>query len=75
MRIRSDVLRQVIRAAVAQGFVNDETSRHPALVCPVCGHREIYTQSGRQVNHEIRGKISRLRKHGLMFKGLGGKHA
>lgn len=74
LRVRSDRLRKVIKAAVSQGFVPESGGSHPALVCPVCGHREIYTASGKQHEHEIKKKIVRLRKHGLIFEGRGGDH-
>ncbi len=73
--IRSDKLRSVVKAAKAQGFEHDKTGNHPALVCPMCGHREVYTASGVMKHHEMRAKISRLRKHGLWFEGVGGEHA
>lgn len=73
--IRSDFLRSVIKAAVAQDFTVDPGGRHPALVCPVCGHHETITTSGQMRHHEAKDKISRLRKHGLVWKGQGGIHA
>lgn len=74
VKIRSDRLRQIVSAAVDQGFTVEHGTRHPALICPVCGHHEIITTSGRQLHHEIRNKISRLRRHGLVFEGRGGEH-
>jgi hypothetical protein len=72
---RSDFLREITREAVKQGFTLDTTGRHPALICPVCGHSEIITGSGQQRFHESRNKAARLRRHGLVWKGRGGQHA
>lgn len=73
--IRSDFLRQVVKAAQEQNFTVDYGGKHPALVCPVCGHPEVITTTGKQRHHEARNKICRLRKHGLIWKGIGGTHA
>lgn len=71
---RSDLLREVVRTALDDGWELVRGSTHPKLVCPVCGHAEIVTQSGRQCRHEIRNKVSRLRKHGLTWRGQPGAH-
>ena len=73
--IRSDFLRAVVKAAVSQDFTIDHGGKHPALVCPVCGHHETITTTGQQRHHEAKSKITRLRKHGLVWKGQGGQHA
>jgi predicted RNA-binding Zn-ribbon protein involved in translation (DUF1610 family) len=72
--IRSDLLRQVVRTALDAGFELNPRGSHPKLVCPDCGHAEIFTFTGRQHHHEIKGKISRLRKHGLPWQGQPGVH-
>jgi hypothetical protein len=72
--IRSDKLRRLISAALSQGWQHDIGGSHPRVVCPVCGHREVYTASGRQHEHEIKKKIARLRRHGVLFDGRGGQH-
>lgn len=74
-RIRSDFLRALVHEAVDQGFTYDPDGRHPALVCPVCGHRESITLTGKQKFHESRNKACRLMRHGLSWQGRGGKHA
>lgn len=71
---RSDFLRDLVKAAVSQKFEFDNGGRHPALVCPVCGHREVITKTGRQTFHESRNKAARLRRHGLLWEGRGGEH-
>jgi hypothetical protein len=53
----------------------DHRGRHKAMVCMTCGHREIVSETGRLIGHEAKDKISRFRKHGLSWKGQGGKHA
>jgi len=73
-KVRSDKLRKLIMTAVRQGWRSDLCGNHPSIVCPVCGHREIYTTSGRMHTHEIKKKIARLRRHGLIFDGRGGIH-
>jgi predicted RNA-binding Zn-ribbon protein involved in translation (DUF1610 family) len=72
---RSADLRQVVRAAVDQDWELVNGGKHPALVCPVCGHQEIVTKSGCQRQHEFKSKIGRLRKHGFVWKGQGGNHS
>ncbi len=72
---RSDFLRDLVKAAVRQGFGVDRSGNHPSLVCPVCGHREVITSTGKQAFHESRNKATRLRRHGLIWKGRGGQHA
>jgi hypothetical protein len=72
--IRSDFLREIVKAAIKQGFRMDWGGNHPALICPVCGHREVITMTGKQTFHESRNKATRLRRHGLMWKGRGGQH-
>jgi hypothetical protein len=72
--IRSDFLREIVKEAVAQKFAFEWGGKHPVLVCPVCGHRETITASGKQTFHESRNKVCRLRRHGLLWKGIGGKH-
>jgi hypothetical protein len=72
--MRSDFLRELTKAALAQGFVLDPGGKHLALICPVCSHREVITKSGRQTHHEAKSKVSRLRHHGLIWKGTGGRH-
>lgn len=75
-RFRSDYLRRMVREALDQeAFEWDWRGRHPALVCVVCGHREIITLSGRQQQPEIKKKACRLRRHGLEWEGRGGVHA
>jgi hypothetical protein len=73
-RIRSDVLRRLIDCALKQGWQHKIGGAHPMIVCPICGHREIYTMTGKQHEHEIKKKIARLRKHGVLFNGRGGIH-
>jgi hypothetical protein len=73
-RIRSDLLRAVVAEAVKQSFELDWSGNHPALICPVCKHREVITATGKQSFHESRNKVCRLRRHGLMWKGRGGEH-
>lgn len=72
--IRSDRLRKLIAAAIDQGWQHETGGKHPMVICPVCGHEEIYTASGRQFHHEIKSKISRLRWHGLIFDGIKKEH-
>lgn len=72
--IRSDFLREIAKAAITQDFTLEWGGKHPVLICPVCGHRETITASGKQSHHESRNKASRLRRHGLMWKGRGGTH-
>lgn len=72
--IRSDYLRALAREAVRQGWSIEWGKRHPELVCPVCGHRETITCTGKQQLHESRNKATRLRRHGLLWKGRGGVH-
>lgn len=72
--IRSDFLREIVKTATQQGFELEKGGKHPALVCPVCGHREVITATGKQNFHESRSKASRLRRHGLVWQGRGGKH-
>lgn len=74
MGIRSDKLRKLIKAAISQGWQPETGGSHPMIVCPTCGHREVYTASGRQHVHEIKKKITRLRRHGVFFEGRGGSH-
>lgn len=71
---RSPDLRDLVRAAVDQDFELDDQGRHPKLICPVCGHPEIITTSGRMVGHEFQHKVTRLRRHGLFYRGRGGSH-
>lgn len=68
------MLRRLITAALKQGWGHRTGGAHPMVICPVCGHEEIYTPSGRQHEHEIKKKIARLRKHGMIFDGRGGIH-
>lgn len=76
MNIRSDQLRQIVKAAVKQKVMElDEAGKHPALVCLTCQHREVFTVSGKMHEHEIKKKICRLRLHGLSWAGRGGTHA
>jgi hypothetical protein len=72
--IRSDFLRDLVKTAVKQDFLFDPGGKHPVLVCPVCGHRETITATGKQKFHESRNKAARLRRHGLIWQGRGGKH-
>lgn len=72
--IRSDFLRSIVKAAIEQGFTLEWGGKHPALICPVCGHPEIITTTGKQAFHESRNKACRLRRHGLLWKGRGGQH-
>jgi hypothetical protein len=68
------LLRRLITAAVRQGWQSSTGGKHPMVICPVCKHEEIYTKSGRQHEHEIKKKIARMRKHGVIFDGRGGIH-
>jgi hypothetical protein len=75
-KFRSDLLRSLVKAAEEQGVMElDHRGRHKAMVCMTCGHREIVSETGRLIGHEAKDKISRFRKHGLSWKGQGGKHA
>lgn len=71
IKARSDRLRKLITAAVDQNWGHEIGGKHPVIICPTCGHREIYTATGRQHVHEIKKKISRLRRHGVIFEGRG----
>lgn len=76
-RFRSDYLQKIFNAAVKQNFEpgNLPGSTHVYLRCLQCGHREIFTTTGRGRLHETKKKINVLRRHGLIFDQRGGGHA
>jgi hypothetical protein len=75
----SDVLRDLYRAAIRQKWRAEYGKRgsgHAYVYCPQegCYFREAFSLSGRGWPHEIASKVGNMRKHGLMWKGRGGKH-
>lgn len=73
--IRCDLYRKLYREGMKQGFSPGRMStNHLTLTCPVCGHIEQFSTTGRGIGHEAKMKLSAMRKHGLAWGGQPGKH-
>jgi hypothetical protein len=75
-RFRSDILRDIFKEGVRQGFAPSHRSgaTHAYLRCPVCGYQETFTMTGRMYQRELHNKLTSLRRHGFRWAGRGGVH-
>lgn len=75
---RSDKLRDLYRAAIAQKWRNPTLRRngHIYIQCPKrgCFYEAVFSLTSNALQHKLLNQIVTMRSHGLLWENRGGKH-